>query len=44
MLKDEQKIKFNELEDEVKKGKQKEKSVAQVIQKVALWRKLYTGF
>ena len=44
MLKDEQKERFNELDEESRKGKQKEKSISEVIEKVALWRKLYTGF
>jgi hypothetical protein len=42
-LLEEQKIKYDEVEDE-KNNKQKEKKIGEVVEKVALWRKFYTGF
>jgi hypothetical protein len=43
-LKEEQRLKYNDLESENRQSKQKEKTISEVVEKVALWRKLYTGF
>jgi hypothetical protein len=37
-------VKYNDLESEGRQSKQKEKTISEVVEKVALWRKLYTGF
>jgi hypothetical protein len=45
LLKEEQQAKYTEAEGgEGRQSKQKEKTIQEVIEKVALWRKLYTGF
>lgn len=40
---DQQRVKYDEVEDD-KNNKQKEKKIGEVVEKVALWRKFYTGF
>ena len=40
-LVEEQRMKY---EDEDVNNKNKEKKIAEVVEKVALWRKFYTGF
>lgn len=45
ILKEEQRAKYAEVENsEGRQAKQKEKTIQEVVEKVALWRKLYTGF
>ena len=44
MLREEQEERYASEEDLRKGSKQKEKTIAEVIEKVALWRKLYVGF
>jgi hypothetical protein len=44
LLKEEQKLKYNDYESDNRQTKQKEKTISEVVEKVALWRKLYTGF
>jgi hypothetical protein len=44
LLKEEQRLKYNDIEQESRPSKQKEKTISEVVEKVALWRKLYTGF
>lgn len=39
---DEQRVKYDEIED--LNNKNKEKKIGEVVEKVALWRKFYTGF
>ena len=39
----EQRLKYDDAEED-KNNKQKEKKIGEVVQKVALWRKFYTGF
>ena len=41
---EEQKEKYEEVEDEKATKGQKEKKISEVVEKVALWRKFYTGF
>lgn len=41
---EEQKEKYEDLEEEKNSKGQKEKRIGEVVEKVALWRKFYTGF
>lgn len=40
---EEQRLKYEDAEED-KNNKQKEKKIGEVVEKVALWRKFYTGF
>ena len=41
---DEQRERYDDVEDEKTNKGQKEKKIGEVVEKVALWRKFYTGF
>lgn len=41
---EEQRVKYEDVQEEKNNKGQKQKKIGEVVQKVALWRKFYTGF